>query len=63
MTYLPFFPDTANGTVFGQSYSHIGQHSECHILYVQESRKATKKEYKDLKLELEKQGYILVVKN
>ncbi len=58
-----FFPDTTNGTVFGQSYSHIGQHSECHILYVQESRKATEKEYKDLKTELENIGYTLVVQN
>ncbi len=58
-----FFPDTTNGTVFGQSYSKIGQHSECHILYTQESRKATKTEYKELQTELENAGYTLVVLN
>lgn len=62
-----FFPDTIddsiNGSDMGNSYSHIGQHSECHIKYVEESRKATEKEYKELKKELEKQGYVLVVQN
>jgi hypothetical protein len=43
------------------AYSHIGQHSACAIEYVNESRYATESEYKDLKKELEGQGYELIV--
>lgn len=43
------------------SYSHVGQHSACNIEYVKESRLATEAEYKDLKKELEGQGYELLV--
>ena len=55
-----FFTETILGNL-GESYSHIGQHSQCHINYVKESRKATKKEYKDLMLELQNIGYHLNV--
>ena len=43
------------------AYAHIGQHSACAIEYVNESRYATESEYKDLKKELEGQGYELIV--
>lgn len=56
-----FFPETTNGTVFGQSYSKIGQHSDCHILYVQESILAKPKDYLPLYQELEFLGYNLEV--
>jgi len=45
------------------SYSQIGQHSACNPKYAKESREATKKEYKDLKKELEFIGYELLIKN
>ena len=44
-------------------YSHIGQHSACHIDHAKESREATKIEYADLKTELESIGYVLIIKN
>jgi hypothetical protein len=47
--------------IFCQAYSHIGQHSECHIDYARESRKAAEEEYKELKQELESLGYNLKV--
>ena len=56
-----FFPETTNGTVFGQSYSKIGQHSDCHILYVQDSILAKPKDYLSLYQELESIGYNLEV--
>lgn len=60
-----FFPDdkyNADPALF-TSYSHVGQHSACHIDYVKESRPATPEEYNDLKLELESLGYNLEVVN
>ena len=41
------------------SYAHIGQHGSCCSEYVKECRKATEKEYKDLKTELESIEYNL----
>ncbi len=39
-------------------YSHVGQHSSCHALWVQEQIKAKPEEYKDLLDELNNQiGY------
>ena len=43
------------------AYAHVGQHSACAIEYVNESRYATESEYKELKKELEGQGYELIV--
>jgi hypothetical protein len=46
---------------FYTSYCHVGQHSACHIDYANDSRFATKEEYKDLKKELEELGYNLTI--
>lgn len=43
------------------SYSHIGQHSACHVEYEKESRPATPEEYASLKEELESIGYELKI--
>ena len=44
------------------SYMHIGQHGEADYSYIiQNSKLATKKEYSELKKELEGQGYNLKV--
>ena len=45
------------------SYAHIGQHSSCHSDYAKECKKATKKQYLELKKELENIGYELNVLN
>jgi hypothetical protein len=45
------------------SYSHIGQHSACHIDYAKQSREATKQEYKDLYEELISIGYEVKILN
>jgi hypothetical protein len=42
-------------------YSHIGQHCGCCIEYVNESRPATKEEYKDLLEELTSIGYDVLI--
>ena len=42
-------------------YAHIGQHSGCDPKYYKHLRKATPKEYADLKTELESLGYNLTV--
>lgn len=42
-------------------YAHIGQHSACSPEYASASRKATQKEYADLKTELQSIGYNLEV--
>lgn len=59
-----FFPkEKYKGTheryIIRMSYSHIGQHSDCHIDYANESRPATKEEREDLIKELESIGYNL----
>jgi hypothetical protein len=41
------------------SYSHIGQHSGCHIDYAKECKEATPEQYQELKKELENIGYKL----
>jgi hypothetical protein len=46
---------------FKFSYSRIGQHSCCDLVYEKESRPATEEEYKGLKKELESIGYVLKV--
>lgn len=48
---------------FLDCYAHIGQHSLCCIEWVNEQRKATKKQYKDLLNELTNIGYNVTVKN
>jgi len=42
-------------------YSHIGQHSACHVDYAKEAREASPKEYIDLKTELKNLGYNLEI--
>lgn len=57
-----FFPNelyTIGNDDLKTSYSHIGQHSSCHIDYAKESRLATVEEYTPLKEELESIGYVL----
>lgn len=57
-----FFPEEEANMYVSEmktSYSHIGQHSACHLDYARESRLATKKEYSELKTELETIGYDL----
>jgi len=48
---LAVFPDIRDG-VYVLSYSHVGQHSQAHIDYVSNLRKATPHEYAELKTEL-----------
>lgn len=43
-----------------QCYAHIGQHGDCYD-GMQKRKRATKKEYKELKKELECIGYNLVI--
>lgn len=61
--YFPQLKATFNGYRKDNKvcYSHIGQHSVCGIEYVNECRKATEVEYKDLKNELEQIGYVLKI--
>jgi len=48
------FPEVRTSMpIFRMSYAHIGQHSEAHILYIQEAKQATKKQYSDLLKELQ----------
>ena len=58
-----FFPEESysDDRWLFNSYSHIGQHSPCHIDYAKASTKATFKEYKDLAEELESIGYNLEI--
>jgi len=60
-----FFPDEqfTNESFMRTSYSHIGQHSACHIKYAKESREATKDEYESLMNELVDIGYELEILN
>lgn len=61
--YFPqhFYNKRLYGRTMKTCYSHVGQHSGCHIDYIKESRPATPDEYADLKRELEGQGYELRV--
>ena len=60
-----FFPDEYDlfDLDMRSSYSHIGQHSACHVEYAKESRLATKDEYTPLREELKSIGYDLVILN
>ena len=63
-----YFPDEnynldSYGPKMKTSYSHIGQHSACDSDYANKCKKATLKQYQDLKTELENQGYNLNVLN
>lgn len=60
-----FFPTTiCMITGFYDSYSHIGQHSQCSIEYVRECREASPEDYAPLYKELtELIGYDLEVQN
>ncbi len=56
-----FFPNEWESPVLRMSYSHIGQHSQCHLAYAKESILATENQYADLKKELEELvGYNLL---
>jgi hypothetical protein len=57
-----YFPNTIfDARKNKTSYSHIGQHSACSEEYARGCKLATPKEYKDLKNELERMGYVLNV--
>lgn len=61
-----FFPQlNYNTQLYGlelkTAYSHVGQHSSCHIEYAKEGRPATPFEYMPLKQELEQIGYTLKI--
>lgn len=62
-----FFPQRlwaiAESNCFKTAYSHVGQHSGCHVDYAKESRLATSAEYSDLLNELTGIGYKLKVLN
>lgn len=58
---MAFFPEMYHNkemykTTF-TSYSHIGQHSACHIDYANSLKMASKEQYADLLKELIGQGY------
>lgn len=42
---------------FVDSYQHCGQHSACHLSFIEDTTPATPEEYADLKRELEGIGY------
>jgi len=51
-------------TDFFDCYQHVGQHGQCHIDYIKESKVATKEQYQDLYDELTNLvGYDLEVLN
>ena len=53
-----YFPELEhNGNELRVSYSHIGQHSACHVDYARECKEATTNEYLRLLNELIGQGY------
>jgi hypothetical protein len=58
-----FFPEEKYNSTPGlyTCYAHVGQHSACHIDYIEECKKATPKQYKDLKEELINIGYNLKI--
>ena len=65
---IAIFPkEIYNEVIYGKnrvlSYQHIGQHGGCNTVLITELQKATKREYSDLKKELESIGYNLRVKN
>jgi len=65
---LAYFPQfNYNRELYGKTrktcYSHVGQHSACHIDYAKKCVLASKEEYKDLLEELISIGYNLKVLN
>lgn len=42
-------------------YSHVEQHSSCHILYANECKRASKRQYTPLLKELQSMGYNLEI--
>lgn len=60
---LALFPDIDEGNGLVSSYLHIGQHGGADYGFcINKSRPATKKEYHDLKIELEELGYNLEIR-
>lgn len=57
-----FFPEFKDRNGYFASYAHVGQHSDCCILYAKEARNAKPHEYEELKKELEQIGYNLIIK-
>lgn len=60
-----FFPNekyNSNPKLF-ESYSHIGQHSACHIDYANKCLQASPEQYSDLEKELTQIGYNLNILN
>lgn len=58
-----FFPELKEKENTFLAYSHIGQHSECHIEYAKESKEVTELQYMDLYNELTNSGYNLQLTN
>ena len=54
---LAVFPYEHEKVGVVECYSHIGQHSTASVEYCQSLKKATKKQYSDLKRELESYPY------
>jgi len=60
---LALFPEIDAGECQCQSYLHIGQHGGADYQYcIRSTVPATPEEYKDLKEELEKIGYNLIIR-
>ena len=61
-----YFPDeryNSRGPYVYTCYTHIGQHSACHVDYMMESRHASSDEFKDLCRELQYIGYNLQIQD
>lgn len=58
---VAYFPNMKSSGIHKTCYAHIGQHSACSPDYVKELKPATRKQYKDLKEELESIGYKLSI--
>jgi hypothetical protein len=56
-----FFPKEQHSFGFNVAYSHVGQHSPCHVDYANECKTATPEQYAALKTELESIGYTLKI--
>lgn len=56
-----YFPFDDEGMGRKGCYAHVGQHSVCHPDYAKECKPAKRKQYKDLKNELEQIGYNLEI--
>ena len=60
---LAYWPNVEASPGFRMCYAHIGQHGSASPEYARECRKATKKEYEELKNELLSVGYELEILN